>query len=200
MESDESPKCPVCQAGFRGSGTCSRCGAELDSLMLLMAKACQLREDARRALQAGDYERAQRLALEAQATCSTQRGEDLRLLSSWGLAQTPFCGVCDFAKRPLACLAQIADAKQRASAPSRRVTGGEESSKGASQHDVCEVVPMPWLTDEDSVRHNKLAQGKLGEVWRKVANETLERTGDEGRAVREANAAIDRLNEKWSEP
>jgi uncharacterized protein HemY len=51
--------------------------------MLLMAKAYQLREDAKRALQAGDYERAQRLASEAQATCSTQRGEDVRLLSSW---------------------------------------------------------------------------------------------------------------------
>jgi hypothetical protein len=51
--------------------------------MLLMAKAYQLREDARRALQAGDFERAQKLALEAQATCFTQRGEDLRLLTSW---------------------------------------------------------------------------------------------------------------------
>lgn len=80
---DESPKCPVCQARFRGSGTCSRCGAALDSLMLLIAKAYQLREDARRALQAGDCERAQKLALEAQATCSTQKGEDLRLLSLW---------------------------------------------------------------------------------------------------------------------
>jgi len=51
--------------------------------MLLMAKAYQLREGAKRALQAGDCERAQRLASEAQATCSTQRGEDVRLLSSW---------------------------------------------------------------------------------------------------------------------
>ena len=83
IERDESPKCPVCQARFRGSGTCSRCGADLESLMLLIAKAYQLRQDARRALQAGDYERAQRLASKAQATCSTQRGEDLRLLSSW---------------------------------------------------------------------------------------------------------------------
>ena len=83
IERDESPKCPVCQARFRRSGTCSRCGADLDSLMLLMAKAYQLREGAKRALQAGDYEQAQRLASEAQATCSTQRGEDVRLLSSW---------------------------------------------------------------------------------------------------------------------
>jgi hypothetical protein len=59
---------------------------------------------------------------------------------------------------------------------------------------------MPWLTDEDSLRHNKLAQGKLGEVWRKVADEALKRTVDEGRAIREANAVIDRLNEKRSEP
>jgi hypothetical protein len=51
--------------------------------MLLTAKAYQLRQDARRALQAGDFERAQKLALEAQATCFTQRGEDLRLLTSW---------------------------------------------------------------------------------------------------------------------
>jgi hypothetical protein len=51
--------------------------------MLLVAKAYQLRENARRALQAGDCARAQKLALEAQATCFTQRGENLRLLSLW---------------------------------------------------------------------------------------------------------------------
>lgn len=57
---------------------------------------------------------------------------------------------------------------------------------------------MPWLDDADSLRHNKLAYGRLGEIWRKVANETLERTGDEGRAIREANAVIDRVHEKES--
>jgi hypothetical protein len=59
---------------------------------------------------------------------------------------------------------------------------------------------MPWLTDEDALRHNKRAEGRLGEIWRKVANETLERTGDEGRAIREANAVIDRISEKGSNP
>ena len=58
---------------------------------------------------------------------------------------------------------------------------------------------MPWRNDADSMRHNRLAQGKLGEIWRKVANETLERTGDEGRAIREANAVIDRAHEKHSD-
>jgi predicted amidophosphoribosyltransferase len=83
IEPDESPKCPVCQARFRGSATCSRCGADLDSLMSLIAKAYQLREESRRALLADNYATAQRLASEAQATCSTRIGEDLRLLSSW---------------------------------------------------------------------------------------------------------------------
>lgn len=55
---------------------------------------------------------------------------------------------------------------------------------------------MPWVDDADSLRHNKMAHGELGELWRKVANETLERTGDEGRAIREANAVIDRAHEK----
>lgn len=59
---------------------------------------------------------------------------------------------------------------------------------------------MPWLNDADSLRHNKFATGKLGELWRKVANETLVRTGDEGRAIREANAVIDRVQEKQSDP
>jgi hypothetical protein len=59
---------------------------------------------------------------------------------------------------------------------------------------------MPWLTDADSLHHNKLAEGRLGEIWRKVANGTLERTGDEGRAIREANAVVDRISEKWSDP
>ena len=57
---------------------------------------------------------------------------------------------------------------------------------------------MPWLNDADSLRHNHLAEGRLGEIWRKVANEMLQRTGDEGRAIREANAVIERIHEKSS--
>jgi hypothetical protein len=59
---------------------------------------------------------------------------------------------------------------------------------------------MPWVDDADSLRHNRLAQGRLGELWRKVANDTLERTGDEGRAIREANAVVDRADEKEPRP
>jgi hypothetical protein len=32
-------------------------------------------------------------------------------------------------------------------------------------------------------------------VWSKVANEVLERTGDEARAIRSANAAVNRIRE-----
>jgi hypothetical protein len=35
----------------------------------------------------------------------------------------------------------------------------------------------------------------LRELWAKIANECLERTGDEGRAIREANAVVARQAE-----
>ena len=76
-------RCPVCQARFRGSRICSRCGADLAPLMLLTVKAWQLRQAARQALDAGDAGRALRLATEAQGTQSTESGEALRLLGAW---------------------------------------------------------------------------------------------------------------------
>ena len=51
---------------------------------------------------------------------------------------------------------------------------------------------MPW-TSNDAERHTRKATtSELKELWAKVANESLERTGDEGRAIREANAVIGR--------
>ena len=38
--------------------------------------------------------------------------------------------------------------------------------------------------------------GLCKSLWAQVANETLERTGNEGRAIREANAVIAREAEK----
>ena len=76
-------RCPVCQARFRGARICSRCGADLEPLMLLAVKSWQLRQAARQALEAGDVDRALGLATEAQAIQGTQRGEALRLLSAW---------------------------------------------------------------------------------------------------------------------
>ncbi len=51
---------------------------------------------------------------------------------------------------------------------------------------------MPW-TANDAERHtHKATTPAQKELWAKVANETLERTSDEGRAIREANAVIAR--------
>ncbi|MBV8452862.1 MAG: hypothetical protein JOZ29_11385 [Deltaproteobacteria bacterium] len=51
---------------------------------------------------------------------------------------------------------------------------------------------MPW-TPDDAERHTHRAiTWELKELWAKVANECLERTGDEGRAVREANGVVRR--------
>ena len=76
-------RCPVCQARFRGARICSRCGADLEPLMVLAVEAWQLRQAARQALDGGDVERALKLAGEAQGIQGTQSGEALRLLSAW---------------------------------------------------------------------------------------------------------------------
>ena len=76
-------RCPVCQVRFRGERICSRCGADLEPLMLLAVKSWQFRQAARQALDAGDVERALALAIEAQAIQGTERGEALRLLGAW---------------------------------------------------------------------------------------------------------------------
>ena len=51
---------------------------------------------------------------------------------------------------------------------------------------------MPW-TPKDAARHTKKASSaKKQRQWRDVANTVLAKTGDEGRAVREANGVIKR--------
>jgi len=67
---------------------CSRCGADLAPLLLLIDHAYRLRQSARKAIETGDVERAQELAAEAESACSTERGRGLRLLSSWLLSSS----------------------------------------------------------------------------------------------------------------
>ena len=51
---------------------------------------------------------------------------------------------------------------------------------------------MPW-TPDDAERHtHKASTQALKELWAKVANDALARLGDEGRAIREANAVVAR--------
>jgi hypothetical protein len=51
---------------------------------------------------------------------------------------------------------------------------------------------MPWTSNDAEKHTHKANTPALKELWSKVANETLERTGDEGRAIREANAVVGR--------
>lgn len=49
---------------------------------------------------------------------------------------------------------------------------------------------MPWSA-ADATKHTKTAKSaKRKRQWAHVANAVLKKTGDEGRAVREANAAV----------
>lgn len=51
---------------------------------------------------------------------------------------------------------------------------------------------MPW-TPKDASRKTKAADTpKKKRQWAHVADDVLARTGDEGRAIREANAAVKR--------
>lgn len=49
---------------------------------------------------------------------------------------------------------------------------------------------MPWNSVDAEKHTHKATTRTLQELWAKVANEALERTGDEGRAIREANAVV----------
>ena len=51
---------------------------------------------------------------------------------------------------------------------------------------------MPWTPDDATSHTKKAATQKTKRQWAEIANQVLERTGDEGRAIREANAVIAR--------
>ncbi len=54
---------------------------------------------------------------------------------------------------------------------------------------------MPWTADDAERHTHRATTSELKELWAKVANECLERTGNEGRAIREANAVVRRQAE-----
>jgi hypothetical protein len=51
---------------------------------------------------------------------------------------------------------------------------------------------MPWTANDAEKHTHKANTPELKQLWAKIANESLQRDGDEGRAVREANAVIAR--------
>jgi len=74
--------CPVCRARFRGSRECSRCGADLTTIMTLAATAWRMRKAARQALFDGDLPNAGVLANAAESICQSASGKRLAHLSS----------------------------------------------------------------------------------------------------------------------
>jgi hypothetical protein len=55
---------------------------------------------------------------------------------------------------------------------------------------------MPWTANDAQTHTHKATTLELKELWAKFANERLENTGNEGRAVREANAVVARQAER----
>ena len=55
---------------------------------------------------------------------------------------------------------------------------------------------MPWRSNDAEKHTHKANTSVLKDLWAKVANEGLEKTGDEGRAIREANAVVARQPDK----
>ncbi len=72
--------CPVCRARFRGSRECSRCGADLIALMLLVAQAYRLRQIARHLLRQGNMQLALASVQAAQRLHFTTEGSLLELV------------------------------------------------------------------------------------------------------------------------
>lgn len=53
---------------------------------------------------------------------------------------------------------------------------------------------MPWTPSDGPSRHTKKADSpQRKKVWAEVANDRLAKTGDEGLAIREANAVVSRI-------
>jgi hypothetical protein len=77
-----SARCPACGAGFRGTSACSRCGADLSTVMGLATAAFLVRARARRRLAEGDIEGAAALARESERLDRSPAGEALVRVTS----------------------------------------------------------------------------------------------------------------------
>jgi hypothetical protein len=74
--------------------------------------------------------------------------------------------------------------------PSSVFSSSPQDERGGQPAAWCHQ--MPWTSNEAERHTHKATTPALQQLWTKVANETLERTGDEGRAIREANAVVAR--------
>ena len=57
---------------------------------------------------------------------------------------------------------------------------------------------MPWQANDVSKHNRSVKSPKRKKEWKDVANSVLKRTGDEGRAIRSANAVVKKAQAKRS--
>jgi uncharacterized protein YdaT len=55
---------------------------------------------------------------------------------------------------------------------------------------------MPWSAKDASSKTKKAKSPKRKRQWKEVANSVLRKTGNEGRAIREANAVVKKSTKK----
>jgi hypothetical protein len=55
---------------------------------------------------------------------------------------------------------------------------------------------MPWSAKDASSKTKKAKSPKRKRQWKEVANSVLRKTGNEGRAIREANAVVKKAGKK----
>jgi hypothetical protein len=78
------------------------------------------------------------------------------------------------------------------------VVNGYEIDLGKHADDIWRALyqgrtwRMPWTPKDASSKTKKADTPKKSRRWSAVANSALDRTGDEGRAIREANAVVAR--------
>jgi hypothetical protein len=119
-------RCPVCQARFRESSECYRCGANLMPLMLLVAHAYSHREAARRSLRTGNIESALADAQAAQKLHPTPQGRILEMVCAAGLL-SPVLASSPPDPEPTPC-----PAGREAESPLRSAAEGEQALPGGS--------------------------------------------------------------------
>ena len=69
--------CPVCNAGYKGGGSCHRCKTDLSPLLAVEARAARYLDLALAALRRNDYTAVRRLARKSLALKSSPEAEKL---------------------------------------------------------------------------------------------------------------------------
>lgn len=83
MEETPHYRCPVCNALFRETSECSRCGADLQPLFRLLVAAYRRREKARTAIRDQDFDMAHAIASHARTLHDVKNARRLEILAGW---------------------------------------------------------------------------------------------------------------------